>query len=43
MQIERLLGEGGFGQVYLARRGRSAVVPDICIKVSANIDGLAQA
>src|SRR6266446_2981431 len=40
-RIERLLGEGGFGQVYLARRlGRSAVVPEIvCIKVSARIDG----
>jgi serine/threonine protein kinase len=40
-RIERLLGEGGFGQVYLARRrGRSADVPDVvCIKVSAHIDG----
>jgi eukaryotic-like serine/threonine-protein kinase len=40
-RIERLLGEGGFGQVYLAtRRGRSATVPQtVCIKVSANIDG----
>jgi len=40
-KVERLLGEGGFGQVYLARRlGRSAVVPQIvCIKVSARIDG----
>jgi serine/threonine protein kinase len=39
--IERLLGEGGFGQVYLARRlGRSAVVPEaVCIKVSPRIDG----
>ena len=39
--IERMLGEGGFGQVYLARRlGRSSVVPEIvCIKVSAQIDG----
>jgi eukaryotic-like serine/threonine-protein kinase len=39
--IERLLGEGGFGQVYLARRlGRSAEVPEIlCIKVSTRIDG----
>src|SRR5687767_8635580 len=38
---ERLLGEGGFGQVYLARRlGRSLIVPEIvCIKVSAHIDG----
>ncbi len=40
-RIERLLGEGGFGQVYLAtRRGRSASVPEtVCIKVSASIDG----
>ena len=39
-RIERLLGEGGFGQVYLARRlGRSAGVPaTVCIKVSARID-----
>jgi serine/threonine protein kinase len=40
-RIERLLGEGGFGQVYLAtRRGRSTSVPEtVCIKVSASIDG----
>jgi serine/threonine protein kinase len=40
-RIERLLGEGGFGQVYLARRlDRSLVVPNqVCIKVSASIDG----
>jgi serine/threonine-protein kinase len=40
-QIERLIGQGGFGQVYLAKRnGRSAVVPDVvCIKVSPRIDG----
>ncbi|HZT77999.1 MAG TPA: protein kinase [Vicinamibacterales bacterium] len=40
-RIERLLGEGGFGQAYLARRlGRSGVVPStVCIKVSARIDG----
>jgi serine/threonine protein kinase len=40
-RIERFLGEGGFGQVYLARRiGRSSVVPDVvCIKVSSRIDG----
>jgi len=39
--IDRLLGEGGFGQVYLARRlGRSSAVPEIlCIKVSTRIDG----
>jgi eukaryotic-like serine/threonine-protein kinase len=40
-RIEEMLGEGGFGQVYLARRlGRSRTVPQtVCIKVSASIDG----
>ena len=40
-RIERLLGEGGFGQVYLATRlGHSASVPEIvCIKISSRIDG----
>jgi Protein kinase domain len=40
-RIERLLGEGGFGQVYLAARiGRSTDVPEVvCIKASARIDG----
>jgi len=40
-RIERLLGEGGFGQVYLARRaGHSSTVPHtVCIKISARIDG----
>jgi len=40
-EIERLLGEGGFGQVYLARRlSRSTLVPEIvCIKISHRIDG----
>jgi serine/threonine protein kinase len=40
-RVERLLGQGGFGQVYLARRlGRSSRVPLVlCIKVSENIDG----
>ena len=40
-KIERLLGEGGFGQVYLAVRiGRSTTVPQVvCIKASARIDG----
>ena len=40
-RTERLIGEGGFGQVYLARRlGDSAVVPEtVCIKVSPRIDG----
>jgi serine/threonine protein kinase len=40
-RIERLLGEGGFGQVYLSRRlGRSSAVPAVvCIKVSLRSDG----
>jgi serine/threonine protein kinase len=40
-RIERLLGEGGFGQAYLATRlGRSADVPaTVCIKVSPRVDG----
>jgi hypothetical protein len=40
-RIERLLGQGGFGQVYLARRAtRSTLVPDtLCIKASLRIDG----
>jgi serine/threonine-protein kinase len=39
--IERLLGEGGFGQAYLAKRlGRSTRVDEtVCIKVSTHIDG----
>jgi serine/threonine-protein kinase len=40
-RIDRLLGEGGFGQAYRATRvGASGVVPEVvCIKVSALIDG----
>jgi eukaryotic-like serine/threonine-protein kinase len=40
-RVERMLGEGGFGQVYLATRlGRSTSVPEtVCIKVSGRIDG----
>jgi serine/threonine-protein kinase len=40
-RVERLLGQGGFGQVYLAKRlGRSNSVPPlVCIKVSERIDG----
>ncbi|HEX9186910.1 MAG TPA: protein kinase, partial [Vicinamibacteria bacterium] len=40
-RVERLVGEGGFGQVYLARRlGRSSAVPAVvCIKASERIDG----
>src|SRR5574338_1227686 len=40
-RVGRLVGAGGFGQVYLAERvGRSTAVPnDVCIKVSAHLDG----
>jgi eukaryotic-like serine/threonine-protein kinase len=40
-RIDRQIGEGGFGQVYLAKRiGRSDRVPEtVCIKVSQRIDG----
>jgi len=40
-RIERLIGEGGFGQAFLATRvSRSSDVPAIvCIKVSERIDG----
>ncbi len=40
-EIDRLLGQGGFGQAYLATRlGKSAAIPEIvCIKVSTRIDG----
>jgi serine/threonine protein kinase len=40
-RIDRQVGQGGFGQVYFARRvGRSAKVPEsLCVKVSRRIDG----
>ena len=40
-RVDRLIGQGGFGQVYLAYRGgRSREVPRVvCLKVSARIDG----
>ena len=40
-RIDRILGEGGFGQAYRARRlGRSRVVPEVvCLKASARMDG----
>ena len=40
-EIKHLVGHGGFGQVYLARRlGRSSAIPQqVCIKVSTRIDG----
>ena len=40
-EIERFLGEGGFGQVFLATRlGRSSTVDQrVCIKASERIDG----
>lgn len=40
-RIARLLGEGGFGQAYLAKRlGPSMMVPElVCVKISRHIDG----
>src|SRR5262245_11608507 len=40
-QVDRLVGQGGFGQVFLAKRlGRSQTVPErVCVKVSRRIDG----
>lgn len=40
-EVQRLLGAGGFGQAYLARRlGKSSTVPaKVCVKVSARMDG----
>jgi serine/threonine-protein kinase len=40
-RVDSFLGQGGFGQVYLARRlGSSPKVPPVvCIKVSTRIDG----
>ena len=39
-RVDRFLGSGGFGQVFLARRvGRSSSVPEVvCIKASKRID-----
>ena len=39
-RVDRLIGEGGYGQVYTARRvGKSRSVPDtVCVKVSRRID-----
>ena len=39
-RIERLLGQGGFGQVFLARRqGRSSAIPaEVCVKISPHLD-----
>jgi serine/threonine protein kinase len=40
-RIGKLLGQGGFGQVFLATRlGSSDAVPEeVCIKISAHMDG----
>jgi eukaryotic-like serine/threonine-protein kinase len=40
-RVDRLLGSGGFGQAFLARRvGHSSSVPEVvCIKASRRIDG----
>jgi serine/threonine protein kinase len=39
-RVERLLGQGGYGQVYLVKRlGKSREVPaELCLKVSHDID-----
>ena len=39
-RIDRLIGQGGYGQVYVARRlGRSRTVPDtLCVKASRRIE-----
>src|SRR5437764_6370279 len=38
--VEHLLGEGGFGQAYLARRsGASGRSEAVCVKASRRIDG----
>jgi hypothetical protein len=39
-RIDRLIGQGGYGQVYTARRlGRSRTVPDaLCVKASRRIE-----
>ena len=38
--VQRLLGQGGFGQVFLATRlGRSAAIPaEVCVKVSQHLE-----
>jgi Protein kinase domain len=40
-RIVRLIGQGGFGQVFLAQRlGKSSEIPErVCVKVSDSIDG----
>jgi serine/threonine-protein kinase len=40
-RVDRLIGQGGFGQVYLVDRvGQSSTVPaSLCLKVSSKIDG----
>ncbi|HEY0872677.1 MAG TPA: protein kinase [Vicinamibacterales bacterium] len=40
-EVGRLLGQGGFGQAFLARRrGRSGTIPElVCVKASLHIDG----
>ena len=39
-RIERLIGQGGYGQVYVARRAGSGrhIPPTVCIKVSERMD-----
>lgn len=39
-RVGRLLGSGGFGQVFMAARlGRSSIPSEVCIKISSHMDG----
>ena len=39
-RVGRLIGSGGFGQVFMAARlGRSSIPAEVCIKISSHMDG----